>query len=190
MLVVSVIQRSKDIGILRAMGTSQGQILRVFLLQGGLLGFVGSLFGAAVGAVALVVFWHAYMRQADGSELFPLILEPSLFIIAVLLAARDRRRRGGRAGAAGRQTRSGGGDPWLTKSVLRLEKICKAYNVGTPVEIEVLHDIDLVLAARRVPRADRAVGIRQEHAAQHHRPARPADVGPALHRRPGNEHAG
>jgi lipoprotein-releasing system permease protein len=84
-LVVSVIQRSKDIGILRAMGTSQGQILRVFLLQGGLLGFLGSLIGAAAGG-STVVFWHAFMRQADGSELFPLILEPSLFINAVLLA--------------------------------------------------------------------------------------------------------
>lgn len=85
-LVVSVIQRSKDIGILRAMGTSQGQILRVFLLQGGLLGFLGSLIGAAAGGSA-VVFWHGFMRQADGSELFPLILEPALFINAVLLAA-------------------------------------------------------------------------------------------------------
>ncbi len=85
-LVVSVIQRSKDIGILRAMGTSQGQILRVFLLQGGLLGFLGSLIGAAAGGSA-VVFWHTIMRQPDGSELFPLILEPSLFINAVLLAA-------------------------------------------------------------------------------------------------------
>jgi lipoprotein-releasing system permease protein len=33
-----------------------------------------------------VVFWHAVMRQTDGSELFPLILDPSLFINAVLLA--------------------------------------------------------------------------------------------------------
>ncbi len=85
-LVVSVIQRSKDIGILRAMGTSQGQILRVFLLQGGLLGFLGSIVGAAAGGSALV-FWHGYMRQADGSELFALSLEPSLFVNAVLLAA-------------------------------------------------------------------------------------------------------
>jgi len=85
-LVVSVIQRSKDIGILRAMGTSQGQILRVFLLQGGLLGFLGSLLGAAAGGAA-IVFWHAFLRQVDGSELFPLILEPSLFVGAVLLAA-------------------------------------------------------------------------------------------------------
>ncbi len=42
-LVVSVIQRSKDIGILRAMGTTRGQILRIFLIQGGLLGLIGAV---------------------------------------------------------------------------------------------------------------------------------------------------
>jgi lipoprotein-releasing system permease protein len=84
-LVVSVIQRSKDIGILRAMGTSRGKILRVFLIQGGVLGLVGSLFGSAMGAVALV-FWHRYARQADGSELFPLVLDRNLFIAAAVLA--------------------------------------------------------------------------------------------------------
>jgi lipoprotein-releasing system permease protein len=84
-LIVSVIQRSKDIGILRAMGTSRGQILRVFLLQGGLLGFVGSMLGAAMGALALV-YWHSVARQPDGSELFPLVLERQLFILTALLA--------------------------------------------------------------------------------------------------------
>jgi len=84
-LIVSVIQRSKDIGILRAMGTSRGQILRVFLLQGGLLGFVGSLVGAVMGAFALA-YWHSVARQVDGSELFPLILERRLFILTALLA--------------------------------------------------------------------------------------------------------
>jgi lipoprotein-releasing system ATP-binding protein len=29
--------------------------------------------------------------------------------------------------------------------VLRIEKVCKAYNTGTPAEVEVLHDIDLIL---------------------------------------------
>ncbi len=84
-LVVSVIQRSKDIGILRAMGTRRGQVLAVFLLQGGVLGFLGSLAGSALGAGALV-YWHSLARQADGSELFPLILEHSLFIETALLA--------------------------------------------------------------------------------------------------------
>jgi lipoprotein-releasing system permease protein len=66
-LVVSVIQRSKDIGILRAMGTRRGQILAVFLLQGGLLGFAGSLIGSALGAAALT-YWHAWRaRQMEQS---------------------------------------------------------------------------------------------------------------------------
>lgn len=85
-LVVSVIQRSKDIGILRAMGTSQGQILRVFLLQGGLLGFLGALVGAVVGGGAVAI-WHSVLRGPDGKELFPLVLEPTLFLGAVAVAA-------------------------------------------------------------------------------------------------------
>jgi lipoprotein-releasing system permease protein len=84
-LIVSVIQRSKEIGILRAMGTTRGKILRVFLLQGGLLGFIGSLFGSALGAVALI-YWHAAARQVDGTELFPLILDRQMFVATTILA--------------------------------------------------------------------------------------------------------
>jgi lipoprotein-releasing system permease protein len=85
-LVVSVVQRSREIGILRAMGAGRHQILRVFLIQGGLLGLLGSLAGSAIAAGALVVF-HASLRQADGGELFPLVLDPRLFAGAAVLAA-------------------------------------------------------------------------------------------------------
>jgi len=85
-LVVSVVQRSREIGILRAMGARRGQILRVFLIQGGVLGLLGSFIGSALAAGALVGF-HAVSRQADGSELFPLILDPLLFLAAAVLAA-------------------------------------------------------------------------------------------------------
>jgi len=84
-LVVSVVQKSKEIGILRAMGTSQGQIMRVFLLQGGILGLAGSLIGSAIGAAALIV-WQSYARNPDGSALFPLILAPKLFVGSAILA--------------------------------------------------------------------------------------------------------
>jgi lipoprotein-releasing system permease protein len=82
---VSVVQRSKEIGILRAMGTTRGKILRIFLLQGTLLGFVGSLFGSAMGAGALV-YRHSLARQADGTELFPLVFERQLFVETIILA--------------------------------------------------------------------------------------------------------
>lgn len=85
-LSVSVIQRSQDIGILRAMGASQQQMLRVFLLQGGLLGVVGAIVGSAVGGGGLKMF-HTLVRTADGSEIFPLVLQPSIFVAAIALAA-------------------------------------------------------------------------------------------------------
>jgi lipoprotein-releasing system permease protein len=84
-LVVSVVQKSREIGILRAMGISRGQILRLFLLQGGLLAFGGSLVGCAIGASALSL-WQQFARNADGTPLFPLEFDPNLFALALLLA--------------------------------------------------------------------------------------------------------
>ncbi len=84
-LVVVVVQKSREIGILRAMGISQGQVLRVFLLQGGLLGLGGSLVGSAIGSLALLL-WQHYALNTDGTPLFPLVFNPALFVSALLLA--------------------------------------------------------------------------------------------------------
>jgi lipoprotein-releasing system permease protein len=84
-LVVSVIQRSKDIGILRAMGTTRGQVLRIFLIQGGLLGLIGAIVGCVVGIGGLI-WYHSLIRQADGTELFPLLLERQMFIVTLTIA--------------------------------------------------------------------------------------------------------
>jgi lipoprotein-releasing system permease protein len=84
-LVVSVIQRSKDIGILRAMGTTRHQIVRIFLLQGGVLSFCGAMLGSLLGAGGVQLF-RTVMKRADGSQLFPLILDAQLFIAVIVLA--------------------------------------------------------------------------------------------------------
>jgi lipoprotein-releasing system permease protein len=84
-LAVVVVQKSREIGILRAMGISQGQVMRVFLLQGGLMALAGSVVGSAVGTGVLVL-WQRSVRSADGTPLFALVLEPSLFIEALALA--------------------------------------------------------------------------------------------------------
>ncbi len=84
-LVVSVVQKSREIGILRAMGISRAQILRLFLLQGGLLGLGGSLAGCAVGALSLVM-WQRWARNADGTPLFLLEFDATMFGIALVLA--------------------------------------------------------------------------------------------------------
>jgi lipoprotein-releasing system permease protein len=84
-LVVSVVQRQREIGILRAMGTPRRRILAVFLLQGGIVGLGGSLLGTALGA-ALAVGFTRVARNADGSPLFPIVLQPELFVSSAVLA--------------------------------------------------------------------------------------------------------
>ena len=80
-LVVSVIQRSKEIGILRAMGATQAQMLRIFLLQGGIVGFFGSLLGSLL-AWSLLLLWQLLARNSDGTPLFVIGVEPGLVAIA------------------------------------------------------------------------------------------------------------
>ena len=84
-LIVSVVQKSKEIGILRAMGASQGQILRLFLLEGAVLGLVGSVFGSALGALAIVA-WEIFVTNPDGTPLFPIAIDPRLFLASAVLA--------------------------------------------------------------------------------------------------------
>lgn len=84
-LVVSVVQRSKEIGILRAMGISRGQVMRVFLLQGGLLGLGGAALGSVAGTLALQL-WLKIATTPDGLPMFTITLEPSLFALALGLA--------------------------------------------------------------------------------------------------------
>ena len=78
-LVVSVVQKQKEIGILRAMGASPGRIMTVFLLQGGIYGGVGSGLGVVL-SLALLQFFSKVTRNADGS----LLVSPELDVSVVL----------------------------------------------------------------------------------------------------------
>ena len=78
-LVVSVVQKSKEIGILRATGTTRRQILGVFLLQGSLLGLLGSLLGSLMGW-AFLAAWRGYAKNDEGVPFFVLDAPPTLFV--------------------------------------------------------------------------------------------------------------
>ena len=84
-LIVSVVQKSREIGILRAVGTPPGRILRVFLIQGGLLGVAGSVLGGGLGAVFARLFENL-ARDPGGAPKFPVQLDASLFAFAAALA--------------------------------------------------------------------------------------------------------
>jgi len=84
-LVVSVVQKSKEIGILRATGTSVRSITWIFLIQGLVVGLVGAVVGSLLGALLAFVFSRMAV-SADGSPTFPVDLGPDLFLRAFLVA--------------------------------------------------------------------------------------------------------
>src|SRR5690606_15902637 len=79
-LSVSVVQRTREIGILRAMGTSRRQMLQVFLVQGALFGLAGSLIGGAIGYLLVWSF------NTFGPGLFYTPVDPTLLVAATALA--------------------------------------------------------------------------------------------------------
>ena len=79
-LSVSVVQRTREIGILRAMGTTQQQMLRVFLIQGALYGLAGSLVGSMAGYALVWAFNNL------GPGLFFIPVSSTLVPIAMAIA--------------------------------------------------------------------------------------------------------
>ena len=72
-LVVTVVQKRREIGILRAMGATRGQVLRVFLVQGAVVGALGSALGVALAVILIWLFTH-FVRGSDGLPLFSITL--------------------------------------------------------------------------------------------------------------------
>lgn len=87
-LIVSVFQRSRQIGILKSMGASDGQILRVFALQGLFVSLIGAVSGALAGWVLLSFLgtFKQVARFGKSDQLFPAVLEPKVFAGAMLAA--------------------------------------------------------------------------------------------------------
>ena len=84
-LVVSVVQKRREIGILRAMGATRGQVLRLFLVQGAVVGAVGSVLGLLL-AVALIWAFTSFVRGSDGLPLFNITLPLATALRVALVA--------------------------------------------------------------------------------------------------------
>lgn len=84
-LVVSVVQKSREIGILRAMGASRGRILAVFLIEGGIVGLAGAVLGSILGT-GLLQLLSRLVRDANGVSIFTPEIDAVLYVEAALVA--------------------------------------------------------------------------------------------------------
>lgn len=89
-LVVSVLKRQREIGILKAIGARSHQILRVFTLEGLMIGVLGAAIGGLLGS-GLILLLTSIKRPAPvpgvpPEPLFPAQLIPEIIIGAMVAA--------------------------------------------------------------------------------------------------------
>lgn len=84
-LIVSVVQKSREIGILRAVGTPARRVLAIFLIQGGVLGLIGSIIGSGLGVIFAKAF-ESITLNPDGTPRFLVAVDLQLILGATALA--------------------------------------------------------------------------------------------------------
>jgi lipoprotein-releasing system permease protein len=85
-MVVSVVQKNREIGILRAIGATRGQILRIFLLQGAMVSIVGSVTGIMLAYIGIYAFTHL-VKDANEIAIFDITLSPLLAVFIALITS-------------------------------------------------------------------------------------------------------
>lgn len=91
-LWASVLERQREIGILRSVGASRGQVFRIVLQEAGLLGLLAELLGAVIGLFLSLVLIHVINKQSFGWSIlfsFPpsILLSSLLLVLATALLA-------------------------------------------------------------------------------------------------------
>ena len=88
--IMIVMNKTRDIAILRSMGASAKSIMRIFMLQGAIIGVVGTLIGAALGVTVSWVLDH-YRLVTIPEDVYqvawvPFKLLPADFLLVVFAA--------------------------------------------------------------------------------------------------------
>jgi lipoprotein-releasing system permease protein len=89
-LILLVMEKSRDIGILKTMGSSARSIRRIFMLQGLIIGLVGTFTGAVFGC-ALIYILDRYRLISVSVDVYqisyvPFKLQPLDFAVVILSA--------------------------------------------------------------------------------------------------------
>ncbi len=84
-LAITVVQKSRQIGILKAMGIRDGASSLIFLFQGMLLGIAGAVLGIALG-LGLTYAFSTFALNPDGTPIVPLYINPNFIALSAAFA--------------------------------------------------------------------------------------------------------
>lgn len=83
-MYTSVIERVREIGIMKAVGATNGEIVSIFLIEAGLLGFAGGVIGIAFGLG--IAYLIGFAAAQAGYTFLKISLDFQLIIFALLFA--------------------------------------------------------------------------------------------------------
>ncbi|MBT8469657.1 MAG: ABC transporter permease, partial [Deltaproteobacteria bacterium] len=88
-LIMVVLEKKREIAILKAMGATDATVLGIFMLQGIVVGVIGTLAGVLVGG-GLVAYLDKIQFPLDPKvyliDHLPVVLNPSVFLITIAIA--------------------------------------------------------------------------------------------------------
>jgi lipoprotein-releasing system permease protein len=89
-LITTIAEKRREIGILMSMGATSSSIMRIFMLYGVIVGFIGSTVGVAFGVLVCFIQYHWRLIPLPGDVYFidklPVVIRP-IDVAAVYIAA-------------------------------------------------------------------------------------------------------
>lgn len=85
-MYTAVMERTKEIGIMKAVGARNGQIMLIFLIESGFMGLVGGAIGTGIGLGINVVAVMAAKKFIQGANLLEISISPGLIIGALFFS--------------------------------------------------------------------------------------------------------
>ena len=89
---MTVMEKTKDVGTLRTLGTSRGNVMRIFMIQGSIIGMLGTVLGTVLG---LVLCWLLSFNSARPSYWYAVVLIVPIFLQVLIALKRITPRRKG-----------------------------------------------------------------------------------------------
>ena len=90
MLILVVVERKRDIAILRALGATRAGVMLLFIIEGAVVGAIGAVAGVVIGLVACLIgnYFELVSLPADVYSIsnVPLIAKPGEMLLAALVA--------------------------------------------------------------------------------------------------------